>query len=272
MKKSWLLLVLAVLLAALVVPAAASAGQPTLRVFAAASLNKAFPAEAKAFKTAYPKYRAFKFSFQFLGTDVLAAQIINDPAAADVFAGASTSYGDTLATQSLIQPYVKFCQNRLCVILPKGNAAGITSLADVASKAAQIAVGQASVPIGKYTDKVLTNIAADATYGATYKTPVQAKSVYLQNVAAIDGVIAFGGVDAGFVYDSDYKQLTPYGVTRIAIPNTYQTNPLPTYPIARTTHATYPKLAQAFVNYVMSKPGQRILKAWGFLPKPVVTP
>ena len=104
------------------------------------------------------------------------------------------------------------------MILPKGNAAGITTLADVVNESAQIAVGQASVPIGKYTDKVLTAIAADPTYGAAYKTTVQAKSVYLQNVAAIDGAVAFGGVDAGSVYDSDYKQLTGYGVTRIVIP------------------------------------------------------
>jgi molybdate transport system substrate-binding protein len=281
MKKSWLLLLL-VLLVVMVVPAQASAAT-TLRVFAAASLNKAFPDEAKAFKAAYPKYKKVKFSFQFLGTDVLVAQIINAPSAADVFAGASTGYGDTLQNHvngsgnpdPLIKPYVKFCQNKLCVILPKGNYAGITSLADVAAKSSQIAVGQASVPIGKYTDKVLTNIAADATYGPAYKTTVQSKSVYLQNVASIDGVVAFGGVDCGFVYDSDYKQLSPYGVTRVAIPDQYQKNettPLPTYPLARTTQSKNPVLAQKFVNFIMSKPGQKILLRWGFLKKPPVTP
>jgi molybdate transport system substrate-binding protein len=281
MKKTWLLLLL-VLLAVTVVPAlspASASAAPTLKVFAAASLNKAFPDEAKAFKAAYPKYKNVKFSFQFLGTDVLVAQIIQDPTAADVFAGASTAYGDTLANHvdasgnpaPLIKPYVKFCQNRLCVILPKDNYAGITSLADVASKAVDIAVGQASVPIGKYTATVLTNISNDPAYGAAYKTTVQAKSRYLPNVASIDGVVAFGGADAGFVYNSDYKQLITYGVTKIGIPGLYQTSPLPTYPLAATTGAKNPKPAQAFVNYVMSKPGQRILKNWGFLPKPPVT-
>jgi len=282
MKKSWSLPLL-VLLAMLVIPAL-SAGQasaaPVLKVFAAASLNKAFPAEAKAFKSSHPNYRTFRFSFSFLGTDVLAASLLNDPAAADVFAGASTSYGDTLVNHTdtggnpdpIIEPYVRFCQNKLCVILPRDNMAGIATLADVAGKSTQIAVGQASVPIGKYTNTVLTNMAADPTYGATYKSTIQAKSVYLQNVAAIDGVVVFGGVDAGFVYNSDFRQLISYGVKRIVIPDTFQTNPLPTYPIARTVHATYPVIAQKFVNYVMSKPGQKILKAWGFLPKPAATP
>jgi molybdate transport system substrate-binding protein len=274
MKKSWLLLLLVVLAVTVVVPAQASAAT-TLKVFAAASLNKAFPAEARAFKVAYPKYKTVKFSFQFLGTDVLVAQLLNDPAAADVFAGASTAYGDTLAGHTpdpIIRPYTEFCQNRLCVILPKQNFAGITTLADVAAKSTQIAVGQASVPIGKYTDKVLTNITADPAYPG-FKTTVQSKAVYVQNVASIDGVVAFGGADAGFVYDSDYKQLAiPYGVTRILIPNGYQTDPLPTYPLARTIHARYPALAQKFVNFILSRPGQRILKSWGFLPKPAVTP
>jgi len=278
MKKPWLLLLL-VLLAVMVVPAldpAHASAATTLKVFAAASLDKAFPAEAGAFKATHPKYKNVKFSFEFLGTDVLVAQIINEPAAADVFAGASTAYGDTLADHvdgssnpdPLIQPYVKFCQNKLCIVLPKGNLAGIASLADVASKSTQIAVGQASVPIGKYTNTVLTNISNDAAYGAAYKTTIQSKSIYLQNVASIDGVVAFGGVDAGFVYNSDYKQLIPYGVTRVVIPDTYQTSPLPTYPLARTTHTTHPVLAQKFVNFVYGKSGQKILKAWGFLPKP----
>jgi molybdate transport system substrate-binding protein len=278
-KRSWLLLVLVALAVLVVVPAQASAAT-TVKVFAAASLNKAFPAEAKAFKVAYPKYKSVKFSFQFLGTDVLVAQLINDPAAADVFAGASTAYGDTLANHvdgssnpdPIIKPYVKFCQNTLVVILPKENYAGITNLAEVATESAQIAVGQASVPIGKYTDKVLTNIAKDPAY-PDFRTTVQSKSVYLQNVASIDGVVAFGGADAGFVYQSDYKQLAiPYGVKKIAIPANFQTDPLPTYPLARTVHAKNPVPAQKFVNFIMSKPGQKILTSWGFLKKPPTTP
>lgn len=279
MKKPWLLLVLVALAVMVVVPAQASAAT-TLKVFAAASLNKAFPAEAKAFKAAYPKYRNVKFSFQFLGTDVLVAQLINDPAAADVFAGASTAYGDTLANHvdgssnpdPIIRPYKVFCENVLCVIMPKSNPAGIVTLKDVADKSSAIGVGQASVPIGKYTDKVLTNIAADPAYGAAYKTTVQAKSIYLQNVASIDGVVVWGGVDAGFVYNSDYKQLTGYGVKRVIIPTAYQTSPLPRYPLARTVKSKNPVLAQKFVKFIMSKPGQKILVNWGFRKAPVIAP
>ena len=100
MKKSWLLLLL-VLLAVMVVPALnpAQASATTLKVFAAASLDKAFPAEAKGFKAAWPRYKNVKFAFNFLGTDVLVAQISSEPTAADVFAGASTAYGDTLVNQ-----------------------------------------------------------------------------------------------------------------------------------------------------------------------------
>ena len=142
-KMSWVVLVFA-LLAMLVVPsvsaAQAKATTPQLNVFAAASLNKAFPAMVPVFKKNNPQYKNVKFVFNFQGTDTLVAQI-QQGAPADVFAGASTKYGTTLFNAKLIATPRHFCQNRLEVILPASNPAGITSLADIATKADYVASG-----------------------------------------------------------------------------------------------------------------------------------
>ena len=52
------------------------------------------------------------------------------------------------------------------------------------------------------------------------------------------------------------------------IPAAYQTSPLPTYPLARVKTAAQPKAAARFINFVLGARGQKILKAYGFLPKP----
>ena len=52
------------------------------------------------------------------------------------------------------------------------------------------------------------------------------------------------------------------------ISNAYQTNPLPTYPIAVTVEAKQPTMGAAFMKFVLSAKGQKLLHKYGFLPKP----
>jgi molybdate transport system substrate-binding protein len=238
-------------------------------VFAAASLNKAFPAEAKAFKAKWPRYKNIKFVFNFQGTDTLVAQI-QQGAPADVFAGASLKYGTTLYSANLIVSPVSFCQNRLCVIVPSSNPAKIATLAEIPSKAYYVAVGSSTVPIGTYTSTVLDKMAASDAYPDDYKTQIMSKAVTCLNVTQVVSLVMLAEVDAGFCYNSDAKYAGAK-VKRMAIPSEFQTAPLPTYPLARTVSTKYPKLSQRFVNFVMSAQGQKILKTWGFLPKPAAT-
>jgi molybdate transport system substrate-binding protein len=274
-RMSWVLLAIA-LLAMLAVPgvsvatgsgAAKGVSQPQLKVFAAASLNHAFPAMVPVFKKANPQYRSLKFVFNFQGTDTLVAQI-EQGAPADVFAGASTKYGTKLYTEGLVNYPRSFCQNKLCVILPAANPAGITSLADVATKSTYIAVGSTAVPIGTYTGQVLDKMAASGAFGADYKKTVMSKAVTCLNVTQVVSLVMLGEVDAGFVYVSDPKYAGSQ-VKKLTIDDAYQSSPLPTYPIASVKSTQVPKAAQRFINFVMGRNGQKVLKQWGFLPKPV---
>lgn len=246
---------------------AAKGAAPKLTVFAAASLNHVFPAMATAFKKANPTYKKTKFLFNFQGTDTLVAQI-QAGATCDVFAGASTKYGNTLFTGGLIVQPVNFCQNKLVVIIPRKNPAMIHVLQDLTNPGVMIAIGDSAVPIGTYTRTVLTNLSQDPAYGADYSAKVLANVVAnCTNVTAVVSLVVIGEVDAGFVYKSD-AQYVSSRVQQITIPDDFQSDPLPTYPIAVTKSSTSAALSQSFVDFVMGKKGQAIMLKYGFLPKP----
>lgn len=249
--------------------ASRGATQPKLRVYAAASLSHAFPAMVTKFKSVYPQHKNLKFVWNFQGTDTLVAQIQNG-ARPDVFASASTKYGKVIYDGGYSYAPHSFCQNKLCVIVPAANTAGIDDLGDLTGDV-KIAVGDSAVPIGTYTRTVLNNITSSGDYGDTYSTDVLANVVInCTSVSAVVALVKLDEVDAGFVYQSD-----PYyagtSVTKIDIPNDYQSDPLPTYPISRLKAARQPVAAKHFIKFVMSPAGQRILKKYGFLPKPVTT-
>src|SRR4029077_19599063 len=93
---------------------ASPATKITLTVFAAASLSKAFPVIGTMFAK---QHAGVVFRYQFAGTDQLAAQI-EQGAPADVFAGASTTYGDELMGKGIIDAPEPFPTTRLVLLLP----------------------------------------------------------------------------------------------------------------------------------------------------------
>jgi len=279
-RRSWVLLVVAaatMLVAGAGAGPASAASRPTFNVFAAASLYKAFPAMVPAFKAKYPQYRNYRVQFNFLGTDTLVAQI-ELGAPADLFAGASIKYGTQLNKDGFLTGLPRlFCQNTLCVIRPAGDT-NVLTLNDLTKSGVMIAIGNASVPIGTYTQTVLTNMTNSGDFGASYSNNVMANVVAtVANVNMVTALVKLDQVDAGFVYVSDCKAanwgLRTKAVTAITISGKYQSNPWPTYPIGVVKTSKHIAMAKAFIHFAMSAKGQSILKAYGFraMPYPVIT-
>jgi molybdate transport system substrate-binding protein len=231
-----------------------------LTVLAAASLKGVFPKIGDDFMGRYPETT---LDFSFAGTDQLAAQI-EQGAPADVFAGASTKYGDQLADKGLIEPYARFCTNQLVLITPASNPAGITSLQDLSGKSYKLVIGSESVPIGSYTRTVLSNL--DAVYGAGYSDSVLANVVSDEDsVTSILTKVQSGEADAGFVYVTDARSAGS-DISSIALPD--EAKATATYPIAVVKASSHRDSATAFVDFVRSDVGQELLQAAGFGPPP----
>lgn len=221
------------------------AGATRITVYAAASLTQVFPRIAPA-----PRY-------SFAGSDALAAQI-NAGAPADVFASASPKQTELLYHNGVLRKPVVFATNKLIVIVPRSNPAGIHSVYDLRRHGVKVIVGTPTVPVGAYTDQVLDSLGI--------KTSVMGNVVSQEpDVKSIVAKIALGQGDAGFVYKTDAR---PAGkkVTSILIPSWAQ--PPIRYEIGIVKASSHHAAAAAFIKRVTSLRGRRLLVQAGFgLPK-----
>ena len=228
----------------------------TLTVFAAASLTESFSEMAAAFEAAHP---SVDVSLNFAGSNTLRAQI-EQGASANVFASANNKEMDALVTDGLVsadapQP---FLTNRLVIITPTDNPAGVATIEDLAAPGLKLVPAAEEVPVGRYTRLMLDNAGAD------FKEQVLANVVSNEsNVKQVVAKVQLGEADAGIVYASDAVAAPELPV--IEIPSKW--NVVAEYPIATLKNAPYPELADEFVAFVLSPQGQAILQKWGFSPK-----
>jgi molybdate transport system substrate-binding protein len=237
-----------------------SSASTRLTVLAAASLTKVFPRIGAEFARRHP---GVTFDLSFGGTDQLAAQI-QQGAPADVFAGASTKYGDQLAGAGQIDAYEVFCTNRLVLVTPASNPGGVSSLRDLADRPVKLVIGSDTVPVGTYTRTVLANL--DSVYGTGYSARVLANVVSNEDsVTSIVTKVESGEADAGFVYVTD-ALAAESRVRTIALPAAAQA--VARYPIAAVSASEHAAVARQFVDFVLTPAAQRLLRKAGFGPAP----
>jgi molybdate transport system substrate-binding protein len=233
----------------------------TLNVFAAASLTDAFEEIAMAFEAANPGTEIF---YNFAGSQQLSAQII-EGAPADVFASANRSQMDVVVESSRVVSGTQqtFVRNRLVVITPSDNPAGIETLQDLANPGLRIILADAAVPVGQYSLDFLARASALPEYTESYSPTVLANVVsYEENVRSVLAKVALGEGDAGIVYTTD-AALDANNVALIAIPD--ELNTIASYPIAPIADSPNPELAQAFIEFVLGPEGQQLLVKYGFI-------
>jgi len=211
-------------------------------VFAAASLTEIFPQIDPA------------ATYNFAGSDDLATQI-TEGAPADVFAAASTKYPDQLYDQGLVDKPEVFATNRLVLVVPKDNPAGIRSVDDLRNPDVKLVIGAEGVPIGDYTRTVLENMGATDVLDQVVSEEDDVKGVV--------GKVSLGEADAGFVYVTDVKPVEDK-VTAIELPAEAQAKVQ--YEIAVVKDAPHHDAAHQFVEQVLSEDGQAKLQAAGFGP------
>ena len=261
-KRLYLILLLTVMVLSFGWHLAVAQDSQTLTIFAASSLTDAFNEIGDAFKADHP---GVEITFNYGGSSTLATQLVDGGAPADIFASANAKQMQVAQDGKRIggKP-VTFVKNRLVLIVPADNPAGIQSLHDLANAGVKLVVAAQGVPVRDYTDAMLEKLAADPLYGEAYRTAVVGNIVSEEeNVRQVSAKVALGEADAGVVYRSDVTPDINDQVLALPIPDSLNT--LATYPIAVTNDSANPDLAKAFIDYVISDAGQDTLVKWNFI-------
>ena len=241
------LVAVAIVVASVLASGASARRQAGLTIYAAASLTEAFKA-----------YDGSE-SYSFAGSNQLETQIRNG-APADIFASAAPLNTQRLFQQGLLQKPVTFTANRLVLLVPKSNPAGIHSVYDLKRKPVKLVIANAAVPVGSYTRTVLRKLGL---------VSVLSKVVSQESdVKAVTGKVALGEADAGFVYATDARPVSDK-VTVVKIPAWAQ--PRVRYEIAVVSKSGNKTAAQAWIKALLGPKGQAALKRYGFLPLPKAT-
>lgn len=218
-----------------------------LTIFAAASLSGAFDELATRFEELNPALEVNPISYD--GSSVLATQLI-EGAAADVFASADEKNMAKVTDVDLATNAEAFATNTLQIAVAPGNPKGIESLADLTTPGLLVVVCAPEVPCGSAAQTLLGD-------DGVALTPASEE----QNVTAVLTKVKSGEADAGLVYRTD---VTAAGdaVTGVDIEGAERATNV--YPIAAMNDAPNPVAADAFVAFVLSDAGQKVLADFGF--------
>lgn len=218
-----------------------------LTVFAAASLLSAFDELATQFAQLHPGLEVAPISYD--GSSVLATQLLGG-AAIDVFASADEKNMAKVTDAGLASGATAFATNTLEIAVAPGNPEKISSLQSLTAPGLTVVLCAAEVPCGSAAQKLLS------TAGVAV-TPASEE----QNVTAVLTKVRSGEADAGLVYRTD---VTAAGdaVTGVEIDGADAATNV--YPIVALAGAPNPEAARAFVAFVLSADGQKVLKSFGF--------
>ena len=227
---------------------AASSVSGDITVLAAASLTEPFTTLGKQFEAAHP---GVQVTFGFAASSALAAQVTAG-APADVFASASQPTMDAVVRAGAAAEPQVFATNSMEIAVPPANPGAVTGVASLADPRVKVALCQPQVPCGSTAQKVFAKAGVSVT-------PVTLEP----DVKSVLSKVQLGEVDAGVVYVTDVRAAGDK-VTGVEIPAA--DNASTSYPVAALTHSANPRTAAAFVEYVLSPEGAKVLTAAGFGP------
>lgn len=190
----------------------------------------------------------------FGGSNDLAAQL-RDGATADVFLSASAKPVEELRARGLVQAPVVFASNRLVIVVPAKNPAGITHLVDLKRTGVKLVLGAEGVPVGDYARESLEL----AGLGAALENVVSHEA----DVKGVIGKVALGEADAGIVYATDVAAAEA-DVLSFPISDDFQ----PQIRYYAASVAPRSDAAKSYLDALLGAEGDAALRAAGFLPAP----
>lgn len=234
-----------------------------LVVFAAASMTETLNQIAEQYKATAPNV-TLTFNFDSSGT---LKEQVQQGADCDLFISAAQKQMNQLDSTADIAvntdgldfvlqgTRVNLLSNKVVLVVPEGNPAGVTSFDDVATeKVKLVALGNSDVPVGQYSEEIFTSM------GVWDGLNADQKITFGTNVKEVTAQVAEAAVDCGVVYATDAASA---GLTVIAEAPADSHKPV-VYPAAVLNITKHEAEAKSFLAYLGSDDCVAVFESVGF--------
>ena len=241
----------------------AEAAEVTLNVFAAASMTETLTEIQEMYKEVAPNV-TLVFNFDSSGT--LKTQI-QEGADCDVFISAAQKQMNLLDKDAdpevntegldyvLEGTRINLLENKVVLAVPDGNPKGIESFADLGTdKLSLLALGNEDVPVGQYSEEILTNL------GILDQLEQENKITYGSNVKEVTTQVSEAAADAGIIYATDAYSA---GLPVVAQADDTMRKQV-IYPAAVLNISENQDAAEAFLDYLKTDDCMKVFEEVGF--------
>ena len=241
----------------------AEAAEVTLNVFAAASMTETLTEIQEMYKEVAPNV-TLVFNFDSSGT--LKTQI-QEGADCDVFISAAQKQMNQLDKDAdpevntegldyvLEGTRINLLENKVVLAVPDGNPKGIESFADLGTdKLSLLALGNEDVPVGQYSEEILTNL------GILDQLEQENKITYGSNVKEVTTQVSEAAADAGIIYATDAYSA---GLPVVAQADDTMRKQV-IYPAAVLNISENQDAAEAFLDFLKTDDCMKVFEEVGF--------
>jgi molybdate transport system substrate-binding protein len=180
---------------------------------------------------------------------------------ADLVLGAGEDSLAPLLAAGRIRAPRPFARVPLALAVPRANPARISQLSDLAAPGRKLAVAAPSTPVGALTRRALESVSPELGPGVMANVVAQ-----LDDPSEVLTHLGLSRVDAGFVLRSQLAG--HFGKQLVEIPLPPEARPATSYQVAILPTSERLPFTEAFVAFLESSAGRRILASYGVDPPP----
>lgn len=187
--------------------------------------------------------------------------------APDVFAAGLKKVDEEIQAGKLVGPATPYVTNDLTIMVPRGNPAGITSVADFAKPGVRLVMpNPAWEGIARQVEATLAKVGGDSLKTLVYDTKVKDGSTILTQIHHRQTPLFLmqGRGDAGITWKSEaiFQEQAGHPIGHVDIPP--QDNTTAVYAAAVVKGAPHPAAAKAWIDFLRSPQALAIFERYGF--------
>jgi molybdate transport system substrate-binding protein len=252
--------------------------RPALALYVGGNYFFAMAPLVHAFEDKYPEYRGHVY-WETLPPGLLVKQMENGGTVTvgnmtwtvkpDIYLAGLKAVQKQIDLGMLMAPAVPYVTNTLTIMVPKGNPAHITGLADLGKPDVRLAMpNPAFEGIARQIKASLSHVGGDALVTAVYGTKVSNGTTLLTHIHHRQTPlwIMQGKVQAGVTWQSEavFQEQAGHPITHVEIPPADNTTAI--YAGGVAAHAPHPQAAKRWLEFIRSPEALQIFQNYGFKP------